>query len=333
MKKILSKILLFFFSFQFISCETIVEDLDPKMFSDISEKLVMTSFICPQDSMIFVKLTISTPLFGKIVRLNEDSQKNAFVTIGNSSKFIQLPFLSKENAYGISTKQFKIEAGKTYTLKAKTDKMEVEATTTVPLESPKIDRYTIKESLVIRKIFNGQNSITNDTLKNYEAIFYWKDLNAFKNYYKIEAILSIEAQVPSVANNMVVYKPFMAQYQIRWNDDNYPSTKSYLMDTDNSQNEFKSSRGDLTNFGGFQKGITFNGQNYPTKINSSNDKIYVFLSNLSKEFYDYAISLAAFSSAKDNPFAEPAPVFSNVKNGLGCFAGYNKSELIINPKK
>lgn len=333
MKKTLLILLSGFLGFQFISCETIVEDIDPKMFSDISEKLVMTSFISPQDTMIYVKITVSTPLFGDLTKSIANVQSNAVVTIANSSTSIQLPFLTKEMAYGISTKQFKIEAGKTYTLKAKTDKLSVEASTTVPLENAKIDRYTLSETDVIRKIFTGQNTFTNDTIKNYEVLFYWKDIKTSTNFYKLSSSLFTQYLVPSILNNTVIYKYQILQSVVNWNDDDFPSTKSYFSDKNNTEIELKSAKGDLRNSSGFQQVVTLNGQTYRTKTSSANDKIYVYLSNLSKEYYHYGLSLAAFSSARDNPFAEPAPIFTNVKNGLGCFAGYNKTEFIIKPKK
>lgn len=73
-----------------------------------------------------------------------------------------------------------------------------------------------------------------------------------------------------------------------------------------------------------------NGKEYTlTLIFDSFRKIYTeygefytltfYLENLSPEFYRYSISKNQQNGARDNPFAEPVPVYSNVEGGLGIF--------------
>ncbi|WP_310590718.1 DUF4249 family protein [Dyadobacter sp. CY347] len=33
----------------------------------------------------------------------------------------------------------------------------------------------------------------------------------------------------------------------------------------------------------------------------------------------------------DDPFVEPAMIYTNIKGGLGCFGGYNTALLIVKP--
>ena len=53
--------------------------------------------------------------------------------------------------------------------------------------------------------------------------------------------------------------------------------------------------------------------------------IYVQLNMLSFDFAKYIFSYMEHIKAKDNHFAEPIPIYNNIKGGLGIFAGYNYS--------
>lgn len=60
---------------------------------------------------------------------------------------------------------------------------------------------------------------------------------------------------------------------------------------------------------------------------SDSETIYernvVHVQHLSKELYTYMKYLKLYNHYHDNPFAEPVPVYSNIKNGIGIFAGLN----------
>jgi hypothetical protein len=72
---------------------------------------------------------------------------------------------------------------------------------------------------------------------------------------------------------------------------------------------------------------------YKSETVPDSDKIIrVQLSNISKEFYDYQKSLTEHNRTDDNPFAEPIQVYTNVKNGFGCVAGYNRTETVVGTK-
>jgi Domain of unknown function (DUF4249) len=63
------------------------------------------------------------------------------------------------------------------------------------------------------------------------------------------------------------------------------------------------------------------------KIPNSQLNLKLQLWNTSKELYDYQLSLRKFNATSNNPFSEPTPVFTNIKNGLGIFAAYNGYEI------
>lgn len=56
-------------------------------------------------------------------------------------------------------------------------------------------------------------------------------------------------------------------------------------------------------------------------------EIIIELRTVSKEYYDYYSSAYRQNSQANVPFSDPTIVFSNVTNGLGVFAGYNKDRV------
>lgn len=69
------------------------------------------------------------------------------------------------------------------------------------------------------------------------------------------------------------------------------------------------------------------GYGNPGNPNMSNGIIYqryiIHVQKLSKELFNYLKYLKLYEFYHDNPFSEPVPVYSNVQNGAGIFAGVN----------
>jgi len=60
------------------------------------------------------------------------------------------------------------------------------------------------------------------------------------------------------------------------------------------------------------------------------DSIKLYVLNTDAPYYFYHKSVNNFSG--DNPFAEPVIIYSNIKNGLGVFSSYNKTQKVIKLK-
>ncbi|MDQ3190127.1 MAG: DUF4249 domain-containing protein [Bacteroidota bacterium] len=83
----------------------------------------------------------------------------------------------------------------------------------------------------------------------------------------------------------------------------------------------------------------FNGKDYTLEVlfsklyyeNREDYEIFLNIASVSKEHYLYKTSLTVHNQTANNPFAEPAPVYTNVKNGLGIFASKN-SKFYLLPK-
>ena len=57
------------------------------------------------------------------------------------------------------------------------------------------------------------------------------------------------------------------------------------------------------------------------------DSLTIQLLTTDYHYYQYHISINNYESG--NPFAEPTRIYSNVENGYGVFAGYQKSVFIV----
>ncbi|MDY0343462.1 MAG: DUF4249 domain-containing protein [Lentimicrobium sp.] len=74
---------------------------------------------------------------------------------------------------------------------------------------------------------------------------------------------------------------------------------------------------DKLNDGGY-----FNYRTYPIVLQYLDaNNVWVSLSLIDDNYFQYAQSINNFQD--DNPFSEPTPIFSNIKGGLGVFAGMN----------
>lgn len=339
MKNIFIIIALFILNFGLFSCETIVDDIPLSRFPEIKEKLVLTSFISPQDTTIYVKVTISSPLFGEYKTQNsgyfiangdtvyyggkDNTVPDAIVTLSSDNQSITLPYQAKNKLYSISAKAFKIEAGKTYTLKAVSKNYAVEASTTIPLQNANIEKY-VANPIIRQTNYYSSNQFgqQQDTLNGYEVAFSWRDIAQQKNFYKIWGEVQFTMEVPTIRNNTVSYQTLKFTNNAYW-----PNEQLYLNDDNQDGAIISTEKAEIINY--FIPKVTLNGKTYKARPSASGSKLMLQLANLSKEFYDYQLSLFKFQDAESNPFAEPSPVFSNVKNGLGCFAGYNRTEKVV----
>jgi hypothetical protein len=54
--------------------------------------------------------------------------------------------------------------------------------------------------------------------------------------------------------------------------------------------------------------------------------IRIGLLNVDEHYYRYHTTLRLYSG--DDPFSEPAPIYSNIVGGLGVFGAYNKTTVV-----
>ena len=60
--------------------------------------------------------------------------------------------------------------------------------------------------------------------------------------------------------------------------------------------------------------------------------LYAYLLTTDEAYYRYHATLRQSRESDSNPFAEPVLVYSNMKNGLGVFAAFNRHTLVVRLK-
>jgi Domain of unknown function (DUF4249) len=182
-----NSILLIFSLIGLSSCE---KELDAS-FIESEKQLVVQGFICPQDTLIQITLANSRVLGEKIYSTYLPIT-NARVTISDSQKSVQLfllkttkaDSLGKWSRYGVSSKSFMVESGKTYKLSVSNNGFpDIYAQCTVP--NVVVDEKNI--NLVFEnELYNGEN------YKNLNVS--WKDFDNDNNYYSWNVISNVNVE-------------------------------------------------------------------------------------------------------------------------------------------
>src|SRR6478752_9197465 len=97
------------------SCDREAQDVTPP---EIESKLVVFSFLSPEDSFVQVEVSFSRPVYTKGPKpQNTNYVPDAVVNIQNDGGFSAvLSYVDTLNAYTVSTSSYPIEAGRTYSI-------------------------------------------------------------------------------------------------------------------------------------------------------------------------------------------------------------------------
>lgn len=178
-----------------------------------------------------------------------------------------------------------------YLYSAPTLDFKIEAGKTYFLDVNTPDGMNVSSSTVVpaQKVVQEDILITSEVSvdnnsKTFQVTF--KDLPGQPNFYRIEAYYS-----DSSSWNNTIYN-----YSVFWENDNGYNLYS---DINFEDKQIKSLRASVY----------------------SDNTITFMVHHLSRDYYLYHQSIENFQG--ESPFSEPVLVYSNIKNGLGVFAGYN----------
>jgi hypothetical protein len=314
-----------------LSCESLVTTIPESKLPKGTEKVVLHAYISPQDTLILVKLTLSSPLlgvyrnngFGYTVVGNDTIYytggvvENASVILSDSKKqSVSIPYIKSEGAYLLDARKFPIVAGETYTITAETHKGNVEATCTVPKENVIITDY---------KIDTTTNNNFNTRAKTFRINFDWKDIPDQTNFYTVKASIVANMLLQSATAN---YDPEKIEkkiiYSAYWDEEN--RQLQYQSDISRNGAVFSTPNGYIP-IG--SEVVYGNGKAYWATFAGEKSTITLEVLNTEKNYYDYHRAVRINNRQDGNPFVEPVPIPTNVKNGLGCFAASNKSILTV----
>lgn len=284
------------------SCETLINDVDPDRLPRSDSKLVVHGYLSPQDTVISIAVNLSTQLIGGSLDLGNNttvSLPDAIVTLSNQGKSIPLSFDSKRGTYRIKPTAIPIMEGQTYTLKVVRNGQTAESSCTVP------------KAVAIQSIRKDSvDARAPSPLKDYLYHIVWKDPEGQANYYRVGGYIYQTQRVQTGPN---IYE-------------NMPTIQPLNFRENNRTGEFIS---DERTDGLLLVSIAGRAYTYYSQGTSpfTNQYVELILLSCEKTYYDYHKAVRNFDG--NNPFAEPSLIPSNIKNGLGCFAAYNRSTFVL----
>jgi len=175
MKKILFLIISLFVLIT--SCEREVNNVS---LPDFVQKLVINSFISPNDTVSFVSIASNERIFGELNK--KETLGNLNVTISNDVKEISLEKVT--DAYVFRPEDILVEEGKTYRIKVTSDKgLTAEATCTVPMSR--------NFHLEADTLWENQEIPGTESLNMIRANVYLTDYPGEANYFRFAAKILI----------------------------------------------------------------------------------------------------------------------------------------------
>ncbi|PWK26417.1 uncharacterized protein DUF4249 [Arcicella aurantiaca] len=334
MKKILTYIS---FILAFSSCKSLVTDID----IPYSDRLVVQCFLSPQDTLIEVSVTQTAPVIGDIVEGAEryPNIPNATVVLSDGQKSVTIPYLSKQlpssydadgeyvyttrARYYLSTKNFPIITGKTYSLRISAPNFpSVQSSCSIPVK------------VVAEKNISATQEILAGTDRRGNPISYpsigvkFVDIPNEESFYSVGQFFYQKGTYKDASSN--------TKLRINW------TTKyEYIADKGQENQTLLAQAFDLKSYnnwgtfggtgnnggGGGPNGGGQGGNNL--SVTPTEKYVEIYVANTDKAYYYYNTAIDKIRKANGNPFAEPVLTYSNIENGLGVMAGYNQSRIVV----
>ena len=278
-------------------CDTVVQLDVPRN----NSQLVVNSLFAPDS-------TFGVSLYKSVFVLDEGRSQpiagaTAKVFDSNGNEVTQL----SEQEEGVYTSNVSAEPGKTYEIKVSKSGYETAtALSAVPADTAQVIKLETTSS--------SESSSS-------ARISLWIDDPEGVDYYEVTG-----------QSQTVIYTP---------KDTLYFGKKLYLNSNNATFEDFDSGRYDMffddKLFDGTRQKLTFRTNLLKAQCTNDNaecrdeHEVTFFVRKTSKAYYRYKQSIHQQNEVGGDPFAEPVPVYDNIENGLGIFAGFrvNKYELDV----
>lgn len=300
------------------SCETMVDSLP---LPSEEPQLVIQAYISPQDTLIRVYVTESIPI-------NEEFSgrdfviRDARVVMSGGGSEAELSYDSLYFAYTVSGSDMKIVPGATYRLMVEDETRQAYASTTVPaFDAPPFISYRIDTSY---SDFNGGFSREDTSLV---VQFQWSDPPESGNFYRVTGTARINSSFFEITEEGTIEeRRGNFQLPISW-DDSYGHSE-FRSDVNRNGMAMDSPPGRIRinrPYTYYDEGIIY--ARHPILVTD----ISLGVLHTDEHYYRYHQSIRLNNDVSDNPFAEPALLYTNVNGGLGVFASFNSSYYRIKP--
>jgi hypothetical protein len=296
MKKLLYLLLL---TFSFTACKKVLDDELPYG----KPSLVINSAIDPSEE---IEIHITT---GVSIR---DSAQIKGVTNAVAEIFENGISVGKAKHEGFGfykLSDFLPKHGSKYSIVVNVDNFEpVSAMSAIPNEIP-AQNFRLKDSAYTDQWGNRYSSVSFSIADAPEENFYMAELYVY--YPEREIYSPVYLSVTDPGFDGVYGSGFIIFDDKRFNGRNYIFEGSFYAD----------------NFGPVIN------EDPDEPMWEPEEKIYIVrFSTLTKDLYLYKSSFFKHLDNQGNPFSEPVPVFTNIKNGLGIFGGRNSKFYIPIPE-
>lgn len=277
-----------------LSCQTVVEIDVPHE----ENQLVVNSFFHP-DSTFGISLKQSQFVLErgdfKIV-----TGATAILMDGEGNEIGQL----NDQGSGIYTSDIKPQPGKSYRIKvSKKPFTTVTATGSVPEDTARITKVDVEQR------------------KRGVSISIWLDDSAGEDYYELYGISKSVVYTPEDTIRSEDLMSFHSDDQTFEHFDGNSQRYLFFDDVLFDGHETR-----------FNLDSAFGGVGCVDDVNTDcqeKQKTTLYLRKVSKTYYQYKETKELQDQLGGNPFAEPVPVYENIENGLGIFAGFQESAYTI----
>ncbi|MDR4988029.1 MAG: DUF4249 domain-containing protein [Bacteroidales bacterium] len=273
-------------------CVDMVVNID---FPDQDPKLVVHSFISPADTAVMVLLSWSTPYSKPRSDGSIAFVPNAHVRLtAQSGQSTQLTFDPQRNLYRVSTHEYPIVPETYYDLLAEVPgKATATARAYIPAANPTL-RF-----------------IKTDTIQ--------------RDYYSRIMVEYAFTDIPGTGENFYAPSAYRDYYYIDWISDSILYSK-YKMHTVYGEEYFSNLNKEGNDFI-----IKAEGDLHyywdPDENDEFEEHIHLLLLVTDEHYFRYHRSLMHYDP--DNFFTESIHIYSNVEGGLGVFAGFNPTYLLV----
>jgi len=286
--------LIIIFLVVFSSCEKTIE-----FTGNLGEPVTIVNGLLTPDSLFCIEISTTKNIeqTGAI-----PSVENAIVDVFEGEKLIET---LKHQSKGIYKGLLKPEFGKKYELKVTRTKSIVSSKTEIP--SP----------VAINKLESEIINITEAQSNYLEITIDFTDPSEINNFYRIsvEGDSKNAITYPEVSSTDIIMKAVFG------NENNIEITNN---------NDFLIFNDKLINRKNYKLRIQVYDNDAISRLLGLKDDIAcsykVRLHSISEEYYLYLKSKELNQLTFNNPFSEPVPIFSNIKNGGGILGAYSISE-------
>lgn len=299
-------------------CTSLRNEVDPSQLGLAAPKLVVSCFLSPQDTLLTVKVTRSSTVVGDSLSLLQTGHTviNATVTLSEGGRSVVLPYNnlksnpdSVQSFYSIAARLLPIRAGRTYTLTVVTPAGE-RASSVCTIPQP-VDPTSIK--------FDSLTQVQNrKQTERYYVQVRWQDPAGQVNAYQVAGIFRYTINGPNFREE---------KYNgLSFDDDN----RGLFTDAGLDGTMMVSGRAYLTSASSSGTPTGTQPQSFYSQYKTA--LVTVNLMSVDQSYYRYQEAIIRQRRSRNNPFAEPVLIPSNINGGLGCFAGYNNATMTLTLK-